>query len=213
MTWALAKLCKLFAACNALRSSLKLLKRAAVPHPKMHVKKIEILMFWALFGLIVVFETYAEWMISWIPMYYYFKAFLLVALSFPSLRITTLVFHSYCIPIFDSMHTCLHSKKALLFATNPWQVVRDLPFSLAIALFPFLGEYSENNSLKIQSTSDTINEQNDEEIEAKEEYEEVEVSPAETSTPPAKSNRRRSLEVMREVKSVYFCIYFVPLFL
>ena len=223
MTWALAKLAKLFAACNALRSSLKLLKSASVPHPKMHVKKIEILMFWDIYGLFVVFEMYFEWTIRWIPLYFYCKSFALIVLSFPSLRITTLVFHSYVVPMCEWFHCMLRRDKD--FATsqiNPWRMICTMPLLLATILFPFIGYEVMTSAAKIFENEVELNYQQDTPTNAADcDFRMTDIA-ADTSSPCASSDtmdtspsrhspdenfisnsdstsRRRSLEFMREL--------------
>ena len=48
------------------------------------------LMFWVLFAILSMYEIYLEFILRWIPGYYYAKLALIVAITFPRLKITNI---------------------------------------------------------------------------------------------------------------------------
>jgi hypothetical protein len=148
MTWALAKLCKLFAIGMNLRNSLKILKGMSTvttnssitsdshpspPHLCMTTTGRSILMFWAIFALITIWEQYFERLFQWIPLYYYCKSLFILLMAFPKLKFTNNIFHQYLIPFFEWIHD--HYEH---ITDYDWkEFLLKLPFVLLFLFFPF----------------------------------------------------------------------------
>lgn len=54
--------------------------------------------YWVVYGLLHVFEIYIERLISWFPMYYSYKLFLLLLIFFPALNGADIVYHEIAEP-------------------------------------------------------------------------------------------------------------------
>lgn len=135
MTWALAELSQLFAASYSVRSSLKKLKRLSLkgaPTEDQASSLDEVLMFWVIFGVYMVFEQHFEFMVRWIPGYYYAKASFILVVAFPQLNFTKMVFHKGIVPFIET------SKHHLEVEGGLRAVVIDFPFLVAGLMFPFL---------------------------------------------------------------------------
>ncbi|KAF8909198.1 TB2/DP1, HVA22 family-domain-containing protein, partial [Mucidula mucida] len=60
------------------------------------------LMYWSVLGCIVGVEYVAEWMISWIPMYYFTKTLFLLYLSLPQTHGSTYLYRAHLQPFFQA---------------------------------------------------------------------------------------------------------------
>jgi len=59
----------------------------------------EWLTYWVIFSLFTVFESIADWFISWIPFYYIFKLVLLLWLLLPQFKGASKVYHRVLQPL------------------------------------------------------------------------------------------------------------------
>ena len=93
------------------------------------------LMFWSLFGLCQVFSSYLEFLVCWLPGYYYLKSVALLLVTFPKLRFTHAVFENGVVPLLDRCHTEIERRGGLL----PLAITTayELPFLAADLLYPF----------------------------------------------------------------------------
>jgi hypothetical protein len=136
MTFALAQICQLVAVALSLRSSMKCLK--GLSSSKVNIKDERStgqLMFWVIFALLSMYEQYLEFIIRWIPGYYYVKASFIVAISIPRLKITSLVF-------WDGVVVLINRVYKLLFDENTrtgYEMAMDAPFYILLLFFPTLG--------------------------------------------------------------------------
>jgi hypothetical protein len=159
MTWALAKLCKLFAIGMNLRNSLKILKGMSTttvvpgdsdssslpsspslhpsppppPHLCITTTGRSILMFWSIFALITIWEQYLERFFQWIPLYFYCKSLFILLMAFPKLKFTNNIFHQYLIPFFEWIHD--HYEHLTVYDWK--EFLMRLPFDLFFLFFPF----------------------------------------------------------------------------
>jgi hypothetical protein len=129
MTWALAKICKLFALGMNLRNSLKVLKKMSSSSSSSSKEEItaigkSFLMFWSIFALIIIWEQYFERLVAWFPLYFYAKSFFIVLMSFPRLKFTHNIFHSYLIPLFEWIH-------------NHYEHLSEIDWKASLVAFPF----------------------------------------------------------------------------
>lgn len=77
-------------------------------------------MYWSVLGCIVGVEYVAEWLISWIPMYYLMKTLFLLYLALPQTRGSSYIYINHLQPFFHShesqIDAALASFKARLYA-------------------------------------------------------------------------------------------------
>lgn len=121
MTWLLAVVCKLYLAGSTLLLSLKTLKSDHKSRPE-EEQLPALLMTWTVFGLVSLLESLAEPWLQLLPLYFYGKSALILAVSFPSLRINAAVFESVVLLV-DSVvtsrvhiHTPVNALELLLLA-------------------------------------------------------------------------------------------------
>ncbi|KAF9238940.1 TB2/DP1, HVA22 family-domain-containing protein [Melanogaster broomeanus] len=78
------------------------------------------LMYWSVLGCIVGVEYVAEWLVSWIPMYYIMKTVFLLYLALPQTRGSSYIYINHLQPFFHShesqIDAALASFKARLYA-------------------------------------------------------------------------------------------------
>jgi receptor expression-enhancing protein 1/2/3/4 len=60
------------------------------------------LMYWSVLGCIVAVEYVAEWLVSWIPFYYFFKTIFLLFLSLPQTRGSSYLYINHLQPFFHT---------------------------------------------------------------------------------------------------------------
>ena len=56
------------------------------------------LKYWTIYGMLMVFDLYIEVFLRWIPGWYYFKAIIILAITFPHLKISSVVFDKGIVP-------------------------------------------------------------------------------------------------------------------
>lgn len=56
-------------------------------------------MYWSVIGFLSAFEYVAEWLVSWIPLYYFFKTLFLLFLALPQTQGSTFVYSVHLAPI------------------------------------------------------------------------------------------------------------------
>ncbi|KAF9224846.1 hypothetical protein BS17DRAFT_807902 [Gyrodon lividus] len=78
------------------------------------------LMYWSVLGCIVAIEYVAEWLVSWIPMYYLIKTLFLLYLALPQTRGSSYIYINHLQPFFHShesqIDAALASFRARLYA-------------------------------------------------------------------------------------------------
>jgi hypothetical protein len=150
MTYALVQICHLVAVALSLRSSMKCLKGLSSSKViKKDERSTDQLMFWVIFALLSMYEQYFEFLIRWIPGYYYAKAVFIVAISIPRLKITSLVF-------WDGVVVLINRVYKLLFDENTrtgYEIAMDAPFYILLLLFPTLGNNSVLNQMTDKNSS------------------------------------------------------------
>jgi hypothetical protein len=156
MTWALAEISQLIAVSYSLRASLKTLKNISIINSIETINKNnkqneagEVLMFWSIFALFLMWEVHIEFLVKWIPCYYYAKSLFILAMAFTKLRLTHVVFYDFLIPFIDRLNRYfkMGSFSKLPSASD---VLINVPFFIILLCFPFLD--SKNSSININKT-------------------------------------------------------------
>ena len=132
MTWALAKVCKVFAMAVALRNSLKLLKGLSSKKKTLTEAGYGVLMFWAIFGFFILWEQYFEYFVRWVPTYYYLKSFFIVLMAYPQLRFTNYIFVNVIVYAID----CIHNSFGDWHHLSAADVAFMIPLNVAMFIFP-----------------------------------------------------------------------------
>lgn len=140
MTYALAQVSELVAVALALRSSLKCLKGLSASTSQKGIlvdgRATDQLMFWVVFAILSMYEKYLEFILRWIPGYYYAKFFYILSITFPQLKITNLIFWDFWVVLVNNAYKLLidESSKTL------YDTALDVPFILLLLIFPALGK-------------------------------------------------------------------------
>lgn len=133
MTWLTAQLAQIVSAFLGTRTTLKILKSATLSEHA-HLRSADLtqmaagalsmltgnsllsfsahksgspkeaLEFWIVFALLVIVEWYAEWIVRWVPMYYYAKAAFYIALAVPETKFAHFLFTDIIVPQIDRWH-------------------------------------------------------------------------------------------------------------
>ena len=114
MTYALVLVTELISVALALRSSLKCLKGLSSSTSKGILKderSTDQLMFWVIFAVLSLFEKYLEFIIRWIPGYYYAKFGFVVAITFPRLKVTNLIFWDFLVVLINRIYIILITRR------------------------------------------------------------------------------------------------------
>ena len=157
MTYALVQLSELVAVALALRSALKCLKGLSFSSSQkgglVDGRATDQLIFWVVFAVLSMYEKYLEFILRWIPGYYYVKFLYVVSITFPQLKITNLVFWDVWVVFINKVNKYLieDSSKTL------YDTALDAPFFLLLLVFPAIG------NIHIERGDDvvTLQEQND----------------------------------------------------
>jgi hypothetical protein len=150
MTWALSKLCKIFAIAYSLRSTLKLLKSYSL-HKTVDNIHYGTLMFWTIFGVFVFWEEYIEYFIKWFPLYHYGKSFFILIMAFHRMNFTKYVFNNLYVPMLHYMHVkVVHYSQ--LIAPYRENFTLALPF-IALTMLIFPAMYYHDNSNSVSATN------------------------------------------------------------
>lgn len=139
MVWAAAKISRSFAVLWSVRHTLKTLKKVSrtecetLNDYRLRSEACsDALLFWIVFGFIVFWESYLELFVCWVPGYYYLKATVLVAISFPALRINNLAFRYVVVPALELFYHYLGSQSIPSALT----LLRLVPLVVIAVLFP-----------------------------------------------------------------------------
>jgi hypothetical protein len=160
MTWALAKVCKVFALAVSLRNSLKLLKGISSGKKCITEAGYGVLMFWAIFGFFVLFEQYFEILVRWIPTYYYVKSFFIVLMAYPQLRFTNYIFQNVVVYIIEYLHNSFGDYTSLSVA----DIVLLAPIKIALLFFPVhIVKEPSRNKMSSNDLNGSIDANNDDE--------------------------------------------------
>ena len=139
MSYAFVQIGQLISVALSLRSSLKCLKGLSSHSQdginKGHRSSEQQLMFWVVFALLSMYEKYFELIFRWIPCYYYAKLAFIFMISFPSLRITNLIFWDFHVVIIDYVYKLLNDGNS----RTAYTLMMDLPFFVLLLIFPALG--------------------------------------------------------------------------
>jgi TB2/DP1, HVA22 family len=139
MSCAFVQIGQLISVALSLRSSLKCLKGLSSHSSdgvnKGHRSSEQQLMFWVVFALLSMYEKYFEFIFRWIPCYYYAKLVFILAISFPSLRITNLIFWDFHVVIIDYVYKILNTGNT----RTAYAMAMDFPFFILLLIFPALG--------------------------------------------------------------------------
>lgn len=139
MSYAFVQIGQLISVALSLRSSLKCLKglssHSSDGIKKGHRSSEQQLMFWVVFALLSMYEKYFEFIFRWIPCYYYAKLVFILAISFPSLRITNLIFWDFHVVIIDYVYKVLNDGNS----RTAYALAMDFPFFILLLVFPALG--------------------------------------------------------------------------
>ncbi|KAG8834730.1 hypothetical protein FRC17_007454 [Serendipita sp. 399] len=77
------------------------------------------LMYWSVIGFISAFEYVAEWLISWIPLYYFFKTVFLLFLALPQTQGSTFIYSVHLAPLLrgheDQIDSALSQMKLAVY--------------------------------------------------------------------------------------------------
>lgn len=139
MSYAFVQISQLISVALSLRSSLKCLKglssHSSDGIKKGHCSSEQQLMFWVVFALLSMYEKYLEFVFRWIPCYYYAKLVFILVISFPSLRITNLIFWDFHVVIIDYVFKILNDGNS----RTAYALVMNFPFFILLLVFPALG--------------------------------------------------------------------------
>lgn len=147
MTWALAKVCKVFAIAYSLRNSLKILKGISSGKKCITESGYGVLMFWAIFGFFILWEQYLEYFVRWIPTYYYVKSFFIVLMALPKLKFTNFVFQNLVVKVIEKMHSSID--EISYFSLGDF--VLQIPFGVLLLLFPVHHQSESSTKTNIES--------------------------------------------------------------
>ena len=156
MTYALVQISELVAVALALRSTLKCLKGLSFSSSQKGAlgngRAADQLIFWVVFAVLSMYEKHLEFILRWIPGYYYVKFFYVVSITFPQLRITNLVFWDFWVVLINRVNKYLieDSSKTL------YETALDAPFFLLLLVFPAIG----NVHMERRNDDITLQEQN-----------------------------------------------------
>jgi hypothetical protein len=141
MTYLLALLAEGYLAGFTLIRSLKALKLSSSPaniddtDAEIEEPELEmLLMNWTLFGLLCAWDTLADTWLASLPMYYYVKAFVIFAISVPTLRINIAVFETLVHAVEGCSHYGLRLRDVPVSAL---ELLLASPVALIEILFPF----------------------------------------------------------------------------
>eukprot|EP01038_Epipyxis_sp_PR26KG_P015469 gene15469-20871_t len=176
MTVLFAKLCFIVAVGKSVISSLKVLKNLSLKSHKQinadsmededensapsddvkqHFKAIDMLMFWSIFAFLMLWEIYVEYFIRWFPLYYYLKGFLVLFASFPSLKITHLLFKDALVPTIAYCNNKIKSIDVDIYLN----IFYSLPLYILLFMFPMFHEIANNSEgVKVDDINQNSNE-------------------------------------------------------
>ncbi|TMW60347.1 hypothetical protein Poli38472_000389 [Pythium oligandrum] len=146
---------------NGAYESLKALSRA---EKGIEVSTLtQILEFWIALGALTIFEEYAEFFVSWIPFYYFFKCMLLGLLLVPSTKISHVLYHGFIEPTMDKIQEQVHARvlpvvESLVVQHGHWFHERLLSRSLTLLDDQALNEYEQELQTKLQDVRNEVRE-------------------------------------------------------
>jgi hypothetical protein len=118
----------------------------------------ETLMLWALLGLYMGSKSYWEFLLHWIPGYYYIKCIAMLLITFPQLRFTKVAFENGVMPVVEECSDQVEARGGVTALVSA--VVFQAPFLFISFLFPFprvLGSPIRNvDSCKIVATPQSV---------------------------------------------------------
>ena len=91
-------------------------------------------MFWVIFGVYIIFEQHFEYLVRWVPGFYYLKASFILVVAFPQLQMTKFVFHKGIVPTIENCNRLFLQEGGV--STIPTLIV-NLPLILLGLAFPF----------------------------------------------------------------------------
>lgn len=94
----------------------------------------QILKYWTCTGLLVLFDFYFEFMIRWFPGYFYIKAAVILAITFPRLRISTVMFDRGIVPFLRESSKKIESHGGLI--NMVFLLLYSAPFLVVDIIFP-----------------------------------------------------------------------------
>lgn len=94
----------------------------------------QILKYWAILGLFMLFEFHFEFMVRWLPGWFYIKAALILAVTFPQLRIGNMVFDRAIVPFLRKASKKIEDHGGLVNMVS--LVLYSAPFLVVDVIFP-----------------------------------------------------------------------------
>ena len=92
------------------------------------------LKYWTIYGMLMVFDLYIEVFLRWIPGWYYFKAIIILAITFPHLKISSVVFDKGIVPFLHRAQAEIESHGGIVNVLS--FAVYSAPFLLVDIIFP-----------------------------------------------------------------------------
>ena len=114
------------------------------------------LKYWTIFGMLMVFEFHLEFLVRWVPGWYYLKTATILAVTFPHLKINSVVFDKGIVPFLRGIQAKIERQGGLVNVMSI--AVYSAPFLLVDIIFPVkmqgvqFAEYIKK-SFRIGSTS------------------------------------------------------------
>ena len=94
----------------------------------------QVLKYWTIFGVLMLFEFHIEFLVRWIPGWYYFKTALILAVTFPHLNISSVVFDQGIVPLLKSLQVEIQKHGGFLNLVSI--AIYSAPFLLVDIIFP-----------------------------------------------------------------------------
>ena len=139
MTWLLATAAEALFVFNTLHASLKALKTAG-GKPQLESALESALVSWTLFGVLRLWESLLEPWVAVLPLYYYGKGLLVLAVGVPALRIHVLIFELMVTAV-----DALAGERRLSLPLTAFELFGMLPVLLLDLLFPSAEDWEEES--------------------------------------------------------------------
>ena len=151
LMWLLSKVACITAILFSARSTLKILKILSlgrgfsVKDKKSQLDKAcNILMFWTVYGFLMVWEYAIEYFFRWIPGYYYFKSIFVIAIAIHQTKVANFVFFDILVPLMERCYENLKGNNEPL--PGALDMIATIPIIALFILFPMLHEKTNGES-------------------------------------------------------------------
>jgi hypothetical protein len=130
----------------------------------------QILMYWSIIGFYMIFDFHFEFLVRWLPGWYYLKTAGIIAVTFPKLRIGNVVFEKGIVPFLRQLNEKIEGHGGLVNMVSI--ILYSTPFLVVDIIFPAKMQFAEfiKKSFRISSTS-SHEEDDDDEIDERQRME------------------------------------------